>query len=118
MTTIGYITTTITWFGFFAAFFFAYYYFLQFRNRERMLLIEKNIDISEIYKKKKSKFPWYILGFTLLGVSIGTIASILIFMFSLNIQDEAAVTLLTLASILFTGAIGIIVGNIIEKKRA
>ena len=115
MNTIGYITTTLNWFGFFISFFLAYYFFLRFRNREIVLLIEKGIDVSEIYKKKK--FPWFILGFTLLGVSIGVLVSILVFVYSLDMREDSEVSILILASVLLLGAIGVIVGNIVERKR-
>jgi len=114
MDTVRYLSMSFNWLAFFTACFFAYYYFLKLRNRERMLLIEKNIDISEIYKTKTRKFPWFILGYTLLGVSLGSLIGLLIFGLLLDLDGIAFI----LSPVLLMGSIGIIVGNIIEKRRA
>jgi len=117
MDTVRYLSMSFNWLAFFTACFFAYYYFLKLRNRERMLLIEKNIDISEIYKTKTRKFPWFILGFTILGASLGIIACIIILLLT-QFDDPTGGILLLLTSALLMGSIGIIVGNIVEKRRA
>jgi len=117
MSTIGYITTTLNWVGFFGTLFLAYYFYLKFRHKERLLLIEKNIDLVELYKKRKKTFPWVILGSSVLGLSIGTFVSILIFVVALSMQNEPGVVVLIFASISLSGAIGILIGNYIENKK-
>ncbi len=103
---ISEITSTLIWLGFFAAIFLAYYYYLLFRNKERMILIEKNTDLLEVYKKKNVKTPWHIIGFTCVGVGIG-LAFSLIFVIneSLFAGGVSAVAL----SLLF-GGIGVLRG--------
>ncbi len=66
------IMTTI-WLGFFAAVFFGWYFYLKARNKERMSLIERGTDVSEIYQNRgtKFKFPWLKLGIIFLGFSLG-----------------------------------------------
>ena len=109
------ITTAISWLGFFATIFFAYYYYLKFRNKERMLLIEKNADIAEVYKKKDTQFPWFITGFSLMGLALGfTIGFITLLITKMG--EIEGLFLATSLSVL-CGAIGIIIGNIIENKR-
>ncbi len=66
------ITEMIVKLGFFISVFFAFYYFLKFRNTERMSLIEKGVDVSEVFKKRdRVLVPWYMIGFSLLGIGFG-----------------------------------------------
>lgn len=117
MSIIGYLTTTLNWFGFFGTIFFAYYYFLKFRHKERLLLIEKNVDVTELYKRKR-KFPWHILSFTLLGIALGVFVGIIIFIEVLGGDgDNPTTSLLILSMTLFFSALGIIIGNTIENKK-
>ncbi len=107
------ITEMITLLGFFCAIFFAYYYYLKFRNQERKLLIEKDIDLSLIYKRREINIPWYIIGFALLGVSLGFVFTLLItFKFS-----GANPSPFLIAGGLLFGSIGIIVGHKLEQKK-
>lgn len=115
------IIETITWLGFFTAVFFAFFYYLKFRNKERMLMIEKNADLSELYKNKKpgKPFPWYIVGFTLLGIGLGcAIAFLIAYLISQqqNLSEEIVGILFLTASILL-GATGMIIGHSIEQKK-
>lgn len=112
------ITEMITWLGFFSAVFLSYYYYLRFRYKERILLIEKNVDVSEIYKKSERHFPWYMIGYTLLGIGLGFVVALLIAYFisqSQSIEEEIVALIFISASILF-GAIGMIIGHSLEQK--
>ena len=114
------ITSTITWLGFFCAVFFAYLYFLRFRNKERILLIEKNVDLSEIYKKRERHFSWYLLGYTILGLAFGLFVALLISYRMSIIQprlDEEIVALICVCLSILFGAVGIILGHSIEQKK-
>ncbi len=108
------ITRALTWLGFFAAVFLTYYYYLKFRSQERMKLIEKNVDLSEFYRKKTNQqhFPWYILGFTLLGIGIGGVGY-----FSVRFLLDADTPLVFFAFVFIFGALGILIGRSFEKKK-
>jgi hypothetical protein len=107
------ITQSLTWIGFFAAVFFAFYYYLKFRNRERMKLIENNADLAELYSKPRGskETPWYMIGLTVLGIGIGVAIAF----------GVASITNLNGGPILFASvcifaALGLILGHGIEKK--
>jgi MFS family permease len=78
-----------------------------------MLLIEKNVDLSELYKRP---FPWYILGFTLLGVGLGFFIPILIVNVNRNLQGRFTFLISVVMSVTL-GAIGMIIGHSIEQKK-
>jgi hypothetical protein len=118
MNTIGYITTTINWFGFFFTIFFAYYYYLKLRHKERILLIEKNVDIAELYHKRKKCFSWYIFSFTLIGISVGIFIGIALFIEALGMSAGSSITVfLIISTVLLFSAIGIIIGNSIKASQ-
>jgi hypothetical protein len=54
-----------------------WYFYLKIRNKERMALIEKDKDVSEIYARPKTSFrfsfPWLKIGIIVTGFSIGLI---------------------------------------------
>lgn len=109
---ISQITSTLIWLGFFTAIFLAYYNFLKFRNKERMILIERDSDFLESSTKKNVKTPWHIIGYTCSGVGIGLFFSL---PFILNYRfDQGAVASVALA--LLFGGIGVLLGNKKQKK--
>ncbi len=59
-----------------------WYFYLKIRNKERMALIEKDKDVSEIYARPKTSFsfhfPWLKVGIITTGFSIGLIVAMLI----------------------------------------
>lgn len=110
---------TLTWLGFFTAIFLSLYFFWQFRNRERMALIEKGVDISEIYKKRQNnfKFPWISISLLIVGIGGGIIMAVFFlsdppFDIRNDIDDEGFV--ISSFLLLFGGA-GLFLGHLIEK---
>jgi len=59
-----------------------WYFYLKIRNKERMALIEKDKDVSEIYARRKTSFsfhfPWLKIGIISTGFSIGWIMALII----------------------------------------
>jgi hypothetical protein len=122
MNNIRYITEALTWVGFFAAIFLSYFYYLRFRNKERMALIEKDIDVSEIYKSRDItfKFPWLRLGILLLGIGLGVAFGYLFAIqppppFNNHTTYNDGTIILTFSVLVF-GGFGIIIGDIIERS--
>jgi hypothetical protein len=57
-----------------------WYFYIKTRNKERMALIEKDKDVSEIYAKRKVNlgFPWLKIGIISTGFSIGWLVALFI----------------------------------------
>ena len=68
-----------------------WYFYLKIRNKERMALIEKDKDVSEIYARKKInfsfQFPWLKIGIITTGFSIGWMTAVLILELGLKLPD-------------------------------
>jgi hypothetical protein len=62
--------------------FLSWYIYLKTRNKERMALIEKDKDVSEIFARRKTDFsfriPWLKIGIIATGFSIGWLVALLI----------------------------------------
>jgi hypothetical protein len=67
---------------FFVSVVWGWYFYLKIRNKERMALIEKDKDVSEIYARPKTnfsfRFPWLKIGIISTGFSIGWIVALII----------------------------------------
>ena len=68
-----------------------WYFLLKMRNKERMALIEKDKDVSEIFSRPKTefrfRFPWLKLGIITTGFSIGWMTAILILELGMKLSD-------------------------------
>lgn len=110
----------LIWLGLFAAVFFAYYYFLKARNEERMAMIEKGNDLSELYKakpKRNFRFPWYKLIVTIMFIGIGGfIGMITAANLEGNFKHFDTEPLIFLI-ILFFGAIGMLIGHFFDVRQ-
>lgn len=112
------LSITLVWLGFFACIFFGWYYYMNARNKERMALIEKNVDVSEIFKKREIQFsfPWLKLGMILIGIGIGFCITILITTMVHELKslgDE-----IFIGSMLFFGGLGLVIAHYLDKPKA
>ena len=110
----------LIWLGFFASIFLGWYYFLQARNKERMALIDRDKDVSEIYAKRefRIRFPWLKLGMMITGVGVGlTIIALMMFdpEWERMIQETDGIVIA--ASILLFGGISMVIAHYIDKPR-
>jgi len=110
----------LIWLGLFAAAFFAWYYFLQARNKERTLLIEKGADASNFYAKKSDRkgfrfcFPWLKIGLLLVGISFGLTFGAVVG----PMLDGVDVDTFVFGSIVMFAGLSMIVAHITDKKKA
>lgn len=122
MFTISSILGTLTWISFFAAIILSYYFYLRYRNKERMALIEKGVDVSEIYKPREItfKFPWLRLALLLIGIGTGILFTYLFIAFispNLTGPRHQFDQMVIIFSLLIFGGVSIIIGNYLEGKR-
>jgi hypothetical protein len=101
----------LVWLGFFASIILGLYFYFSARNKERMALIEKNADVSEIFKVRDFQFPWLKLGMIIAGIGIGLCLSIFINL-ALATQNlsPGSQSIMSLGCMLFFGGLGAIGG--------
>ena len=119
---INLITETLSWLGFFTAIILSFYFYLRFRNKERMALIEKGVDVTEIFKSRdfSFKFPWLRLGMLVLGIGSGAFVGYLFIVLAPIIftgDNHEYEQFILIFSLLIFGGLGIIIGNFIERSR-
>ena len=107
----------LVWLGFFAAIFLGWYFYLQARNKERMALIERDKDVSEIYSKQefKFRFPWLKLGMMISGIGFGIGLSIAIVANTVVFRSYDEPLIATFA--MFFGGLGLVFGYFLEKPK-
>jgi hypothetical protein len=108
----------IIWLGFFASIFFGWYFYLQARNKERMALIEKNADVSEIFKTRefRFRFPWLKLGMLIAGVGFGFGLGILLTLIP-TIEHGGLREGLLIGFMLFFGGLGLVIAHFVENRK-
>ncbi len=119
MNSSKYLFESLPWLGFFAAVLLAWYFYLQARNKERMALIEKGADVSDIYSKQEVtfRFPWLKLGIIITGISIGVSLAVLL-MILMPDNDIMSVPgpFLIISGVLF-GGIAMIIAYFADRPR-
>jgi hypothetical protein len=107
----------MVWLGFFASILLGWYFYLQARHKERMALIEKNADLSEVFKAREYHFPWLKLGMLIGGIGIGLcVAFFLIINMGEHVIGGGRETV-ALGSILIFGGTGLVAAHFIEKPK-
>ncbi len=112
----------LEWSAFFTAIILSFYFYLRFRNKERMALVEKGVDISEIFKARNFSFkiPWLRLGILAIGIGFGIFVAYLIIVFAPPTfagNNQQYIGIILMFSLLIFGGIGIVLGNFLEKSR-
>jgi hypothetical protein len=107
----------LIWLGFFASIFFGWYFYLQARNKERMALIERNVDLNELFKVRERRIPWLKLGIVIMGVGFGFCIPI-VFSRSIGIINFGAeMEIMLFGFMLFFGGLGAVIGHFIDKPK-
>lgn len=111
----------LAWLGFFASILLGWYFYLQARTKERMALIEKNVDLSEINKVRELgfRFSWLKLGMMLMGVGFGFCLSLYLMLKpELQNLNQGIQELMVLGCMLFFGGLALVISHFIEKPKA
>lgn len=101
---------TIIFIAFITAAFLTWFFTHKSREKERILLIEKGVDYSQLPDSKifKFNFPWLKLGTVVTSIAIGTGIGIIIMEFGVN---EGVVPLF----MFLFGGIGMIIAHYVDK---
>lgn len=75
----GMVTGVFITLGFFAAIVLSIRYFTAARNKEKMALIEKGVDISDLYSSKERTNNTLKYGILLVGIAVGLFVGELIY---------------------------------------
>jgi len=114
------LSITLVWLGFLASIVLGLYFYFSARHKERMALIEKNADVSEIFKVREFRFhfPWLKLGMTILGVGFGLFA-VVVLANQPEIQNltQDLREMLVTGTILIFGGLGLVIAHFIEKPK-
>lgn len=88
------------------------------REKERMMLIEKGIDISHLPKQEgfKFSFPWLKIGVIITSVSIGVIIAAVLSLVPFFAQIETAALVFMLAFLF--GGMGMVLASYLDKPKA
>lgn len=111
------LSIALVWLGFFASIVLGLYFYFSARHKERMALIEKNADVSEIFKVRefRFRFPWLKLGMIIIGIGVGFSATILL---TTTIDDLKSLGDETAAAlILLFGGVGAVIAHYIDKPK-
>lgn len=111
------LSFALIWLGFFASIVLGLYFYFSARHKERMALIEKNADVTEIFKPREIRFCflWLKLGMIALGIGIGFLCTA--FLVSSKYQWRSLGDELFAGLSLFFGGLGVIIAHFIEKPK-
>jgi uncharacterized membrane protein len=103
------ITLSIVFIFFLIGVFLTWFFIHKAKTKERLLLIEKGIDISQISQESKliTNFPWLKIGIVALFMGLG-----------LAIGSVPSDTALMIGFIFIFGGIGMVIANYFGKPKA
>lgn len=105
--------TVLAWLGFFAAITISWIFYLRFRNKERMALIEKGVNAPDAFKE--AKFQWLKIGIVIVGICFGVSLIVLSAMLlPQKVAGEFIIILMVLAGLLF-GGIAMIIAHFVGR---
>jgi hypothetical protein len=109
---MGMLTGIIINLGLFTTIILAVYFSTKARNRERMALIEKGVDVSEIYKRNENPHGFFKFGIVIIGIAVGLVFSHILV--SLNVLPHV---IAYFSMILLFGGVAVLVANHLVSKK-
>jgi hypothetical protein len=106
------ITFTILFLAFLTAGFMAWYFSHKSREKERLMLIEKGLEVPDLDRgiKFTFRFPWLKIGILITFIATGLIAGIII-----SEMTESRTPFEPIMMLLF-GGLGMILAHYIDRK--
>lgn len=110
------IITAILFIFFLTGLFFTWFFIHKAKVKERMLLIEKGVDLNNLPKTTRFKFifPWFKIGFLIASISFGCLLGVLLMdkPFFHSIREGLPVILMFMF-----GGIGMILAYFLDKSK-
>lgn len=104
---------------FLAGIFLTWFFIHKAKSKERLMLIDKGIDLSALSRSDSQKtnfhFPWLKIGIVITSISIGLLVST--FLMVIPFFENVAAGQLPLLFIFLFGGIGMILAYVIDKPR-
>jgi magnesium-transporting ATPase (P-type) len=92
--------------------FLTWYFYHKAKTKERLILLEKNADLSEfLQKQQRFNFPWLKVGILVTG--IGVAFGIQAILLSLSVNEEP----LYLFVLFVCGGVSLIIANYVDKRK-
>lgn len=103
------ISLSIVFIFFMAGVFFTWFFIHKAKTKERLMLIEKGIDLSQLPQERKfaNNFPWLKTGIVVAFMGFGLIAG------ATKHNPE-----MIFGSIFLSGGIGMVLANYLDKPKA
>ncbi len=92
----------------------AVYYTTKAKNKERMALIEKGADVSEIYRKKENPNSFFKTASILIGIAVGLVFAVVIS----NLGWLPTVVAYFAMILLFGGIAMLIADELLKRKKS
>ena len=113
---------------FFTAIFFTWFFIHKAKTKERLLLIEKGVELSNIPRRRRFKFPWKKIGIVIVFGAFGVLFGGFLESFNLFKPEESTTPLFEMSilhqngilSLLFMylfGGGGMIIAHYLDKKK-
>ncbi len=105
----------LVWIAFIVCIFLVWFFSHKARHKERMLMIEKGLNVDELLRKGKSfKFPWLKLGVVIIGLSMGLL--LIALLVGMRLLDKGG-NALPLSILGTCGGISLVIANYINRGK-
>jgi len=102
------IALSIVFIFFMAGVFFTWFFIHKAKTKERLILIEKGIDLSQLPHERKfvDNFPWLKVGLVIAGMGLGLLILVPLEMVGMEI-----------GGVFLFGGIGMVIANYLDKPK-
>lgn len=102
---------------FMACVFFTWFFIHRARTKERLLLIEKGIDLASLPKSGKFRisFPWFKIGIVITSIATGLMLGV--FLMAIPFFAHVAAGQLPIPLMFLFGGIGMILAHFLDKPK-
>ena len=105
----------LIWIAFIICLFLVWFFSHRANHKERLMMIEKGMDVEEAGKKKPGfRFPWFKIGLLIVGLSVGLL---LIALLAATKKLDQGGNTLPLAILGVCGGLSMVIANYLDKDK-